>query len=520
SVMGASRALEELARLMPSQAHKITEEGTRDVPIEELEAGDKVLIKPGEKIPADGDVVEGSSSVNEAMLTGESKPVAKEDGHEVIGGSVNGEGSLTVQVKKTGKDSYLSQVVEMVRTARESKSRTQDFTNKAAMWLTIVAISAGALTLAGWLIFTGKEFSFSLERTVTVMVITCPHALGLAIPLVVAVSTSLSAKNGLLIRNRQAFERARKIDAVIFDKTGTLTRGVFGVSDVVSFGKMDEDELLSYAGSVETHSEHPIGRRIVEAADEVWDAEEFSSTTGKGVQAKVKGREVMVVSAGYLKEKGIDISNKELDKILEQGKTTAFVLIDDEPVGVIGLADEIRSESAEAIKKLKEMEIKPMMLTGDNQNVAKWVAEELGLAEYFAQVLPDQKAARVKEVQDRDLVVAMTGDGVNDAPALAQADIGIAIGAGTDVAAETADIILVKSNPRDVLAIVKLSKATWKKMVQNLIWATGYNVVAIPLAAGILFGLGILLNPAVGALLMSLSTMIVAINAVLLKIQR
>jgi len=521
SVMGASKALEELAKLMPDEAHQIDDDGdVTDVSVSDLKHKDKLLIKPGEKIPADGKIYEGKTSINESMITGESKPVSKSEGDEVIGGSINGEGSVKIEVEKTGDDTFLSQVVKMVREAQESKSKTQNFANKAAFWLTIVAISAGAITMLVWLLIEGSTFNYALSRTVTVMVITCPHALGLAIPLVVAVSTALSAKNGLLIRNRTAFEQARNLQAIIFDKTGTLTKGEFGVTDVISFDdKYDEKEILKYAATVESESEHPIALGIVNSTGKKFEVKDFNSIPGKGAEGKVGGKEVKVVSPGYLEENNIEFKEKEkIEKLSSQGKTVVFVLIDNNPTGAIALADIIREESKEAIKQLKDLGIKPMMLTGDNKQVAKWVADELGLEDYFAEVLPDKKSEKVKEVQSRGMVVAMTGDGVNDAPALAQADVGIAIGAGTDVAVETADIILVKSNPKDVVSLIKFAKATYKKMVQNLIWATGYNAFAIPLAAGVLYSEGIVLSPAVGAVLMSLSTVIVAINAKLLKV--
>jgi Cu2+-exporting ATPase len=519
SVMGASRALEELAKLMPSEAHRIKADGTtEDVTLDELNKGDKILIKPGEKVPADGDILEGRTTVNEAMITGESTPVSKTRGGTVIGGSINGEGSVTVEIKKTGKDSFLSQVVNLVKQAQESKSKTQDLANTAALWLTIIALSCGAITLLIWLTALSKNFSFALERAVTVMVITCPHALGLAVPLVIAVSTSLSARKGLLIRNRTAFERARKIQAIIFDKTGTLTQGKFGVTDTIVFsGDMKEEELLKYAASLESQSEHPIAQSIASSTGEILQVEDFKSITGKGAEGKVNGKDIKIVSSGYLREKNIAFNDKRINELLSQGKTVVFVMIEGTLKGAIALADFIREESKQAISKLKEMGIKPMMLTGDNGKVAKWVSEEIGIKEYFAEVLPDEKAKKIKEVQSRGLLVGMTGDGVNDAPALAQADVGIAIGAGTDVAVETADIVLVRSNPLDVVSILGLSRATYSKMLQNLGWATGYNAFAIPLAAGVLYKYGILLSPAVGAALMSLSTVIVAINARFLR---
>ena len=520
SVMSASGALQELVKLMPREAHRLLEDGsTEDVRVEKLQVGDRVLIRPGEKVPVDGVVVDGFSSVVESMLTGESEPVDKQKGQEVIGGAINGEGSLSVEVVKTGEESFLSQIVSMVQEAQESKSRSQDLANSAAMYLTYIAIGAGALTMAVWLALSGREFVFALERSVTVMVITCPHALGLAVPLVVAVSTTLAASHGFLIRKRTPFEQARKVQAILFDKTGTLTKGEFGVSEVIAFGeKWSEDDVLQHAASVETHSEHPIARGIVEAAGTAHTADDFQSIPGKGAQATVRDTVVKVVSPGYLEENGIEYPRERISQQTAEGKTLVFVLAGDEPVGAVALADIIREESKSVVSALQGMGLRVMMITGDNQRVASWVAGEIGLDEYYAEVLPDKKADKVKEIQGRGLTVAMTGDGVNDAPALAQADVGIAIGAGTDVAMETADIVLVRSNPQDVVSLLKLSGLTYRKMVQNLLWATGYNAVAIPLAAGVLSFAGIILNPAVGALIMSVSTVIVAINAKLLRL--
>ena len=522
SVMSASRALEELAELMPGEAHRISDNGsTEDIPLQELKKGDRLLVKPGEKIPADGVVIEGKSSVNESLMTGESKPVSKAKDDEVIGGSVNGEGSLTIEVKKTGEDSFLSQVIKLVKEAQESKSRTQDLANRAAFWLTFIALGAGILTFFGWTFWSTQSFVFALERTVTVMVITCPHALGLAVPLVVAVSTSLAARNGFLIRNRTAFEQARTLDAIIFDKTGTLTEGEFGVTDVALFNnRYEKDELLKIAASVEQNSEHPLAKGILNAADEIYEVKEFNSITGKGIEGKVNDSHVLVVSPGYLREQSIELPREDYETLSSQGKTVVFVIIDDNLEGAIALGDRIRESSYGAIKKLKQMGIQCMMLTGDNRQTAAFVAGELGLDDFFAEVLPDEKASKVKEVQEKGYKVAMTGDGVNDAPALAQADVGIAIGAGSDVAVETADIILTESDPDDVAAVIQLAKTTYRKMIQNLFWATGYNAFAIPLAAGVLINYGIILSPAVGAVLMSMSTVIVAINARFLKIER
>lgn len=522
SVMGASRALEELAKLMPSDAHKLMPDGNvKDVPLSELAVNDKVLIKPGEKIPADGVIVSGESSVDEALLTGESAPVNKKAGEKVIGGSINGEGSLTLEVKGTGKDSFLSQVINLVKQAQESKSKTQDLANTAALWLTIIALSVGVITLFVWLALIGMDFAFAIERAVTVMVIACPHALGLAVPLVVAVSTALAAKNGLLIRNRVSFEGARKLQAIIFDKTGTLTEGRFGVTDTLVFSQdIDEDTLRKYAAAVDANSEHPIAKAIAASSEEKLQVNNFKSIPGKGAEGKVEGREIKVVSPGFLREQNIALTDKRIEPMQAQGKTVVFVLVDGKLKGAIALADIVRPEAKQAIDALKALNIRCMMLTGDNQATAKWVSDQVGLDEYFAEVLPQDKASKVKEVQSRGILVAMTGDGVNDAPALAQADLGIAIGAGSDVAIETADVILVRSNPLDVVAILKLSRATYSKMVQNLLWATGYNTFAIPLAAGVLYSFGLLLTPAMGAVLMSASTVIVAINARLLKIKR
>jgi Cu2+-exporting ATPase len=520
SVMGASMALEELAKLIPSTAHRITAEGgTEDVSIEDLSAGDLFLVKPGERVAADGTVLEGETSVDESMLTGESRPVPKSEGSEVIGGSINGEGSITVRVEKTGEESFVSQVIGLVRKAQESKSRTQNVADRAAFWLTIIALGGGAITLAVWFGVLGQEFGFALERSVTVMVITCPHALGLAIPLVVTVSTALAAKNGFIIRNRTPFENARNIEAVVFDKTGTLTEGRFGVTDVLEIsGDCGEETLARYAASLESRSQHPIAQGITAYEKEYLPVDDFRSIPGKGVGGTIEGREVMVVSTGYLREQGLILEDERIATLSAEGKTVVFVLIEREICGAIALADVIRPESKETVAKLAAKGIRCMMLTGDRKEVAEWVAEKIGLEEYFAEVLPQEKSEKIRSIQERGLVVAMVGDGVNDAPALAQADVGIAIGAGTDVALETADIILVKSNPGDVVKVIALGQATYRKMVQNLVWATGYNAFAIPLAAGVLAGAGFILSPAVGALLMSLSTVIVAVNARLLSL--
>lgn len=523
SVMGAGQALEQLAKLMPSDAHKVLADGsTQDVPLSALQRGDRVLVKPGEKVPADGSIIEGQTSLNESMLTGESKPVAKTAGAGVIGGSINGEGSITVEITRMGADSFLSQVIDLVRQAQDSKSHTQDLANTAAKWLTVIALVGGGVTFAAWMMFGDMGLAFALERTVTVMVVACPHALGLAVPLVVAVSTAIAAQNGLLIRDRTAFEGARNTEAIIFDKTGTLTKGEFGVTDVLNFDpSIDEEALVNYAAAVEAHSEHPIAQGVVKSAKDRWDVSDFRAIPGKGAEGLVRGLKVQVVSPGYLKERGITMADPRFATLSGQGKTVVFVLINDQLRGALALADIIRPESKLAITRLKEMGIRCIMLTGDNRQVAEWVAKEIGLDEAIAEVLPHQKAEKIKEVQSRGLVVAMTGDGVNDAPALAQSDVGIAVGAGTDVAIETADIILVKSNPLDVAAIIGLARATYRKMIQNLLWATGYNTVAIPLAAGVLYtSFGVALDPALAAVFMSLSTVICAVNARMLKLKK
>ncbi|PKQ38473.1 MAG: heavy metal translocating P-type ATPase [Actinobacteria bacterium HGW-Actinobacteria-1] len=518
SVGEASKALESLAKLMPSQAHRRNDDGsTTDVALDQLQPGDQVLVRPGEKIPADGSVIEGASAVNESMLTGESVPASKSVGDPVIGGAVNGEGALVVAVTRTGAESFLSQVIDLVREAQQSKSKTQDLADRAAMWLTIVALVGGASTFGVWLAL-GESLAFAMERAVTVMVIACPHALGLAIPLVVAVSTARGAASGLLVRNRMAFENARLIDAVIFDKTGTLTLGRFGVEDVTTFADIDRDEILALAGSVEELSEHPIARAIADAAASKRPVEGFAAIPGKGARGTVGGREVQVVSPGHLAASGI-VLPVGVATLTAGGRTVVFVLVDDALVGAISLSDIIRPESAETVRRLIEMGIEPIMLTGDNSVVAERVATELGIKRFFAEVLPAEKAATILRVRSEGKVVAMVGDGVNDAPALASADVGIAIGAGTDVAVATADVVLVRSNPGDIPTVIALARATYGKMVQNLVWATGYNVIAIPLAAGVLAGAGILLSPAIGGVLMSASTIIVAINARTLKVK-
>lgn len=523
SVMGASKALEELAKLMPESAHMIMDNGeTMEMPVSSLKAGQAVLVKPGEKIPIDGVVYEGDSEVNEAMITGEAIPVEKGKGDEVIGGSVNGDGILKFKVSHVGDDTFLSQVIRLVRDAQASKSNTQRLADRAAKWLFYIALTTGIITFITWMAIEGN-LNFAVTRAVTVIIICCPHALGLAMPLVTSVSTSLAAKNGLLIRNRAAFENARNLDTVVFDKTGTLTEGSFGVTDIKA-DSVSEDDLLAIAASVEENSEHPIARGIVEAGKSrelaMLRVTDYQNLTGEGLRASVDGRPVKIVSPGYLKREGIAFDEKSYSSLAGEGKTVVFILRENKLLGFIALSDVARPTAKEAVDELKQMEVASIMLTGDNQRAADYVARQLDINQVFAEVLPGDKASKIDELHRDGRRVAMTGDGVNDAPSLAKADLGIAIGAGTSVAIETADVILVKSDPLDVVGILKLSRATFKKMVQNLIWATAYNVVALPLAAGVLYYQGVVISPAAGAVLMSLSTIIVAINARLLKLPK
>ncbi|HXB28294.1 MAG TPA: copper-translocating P-type ATPase [Puia sp.] len=520
SVAGASKDLELLVQLMPSDAHMVMADMIHDVKTGSLKTNDVILVKPGEKVAADGIILEGESYLNESMLTGESKPVKKIKGDKVIAGSINGNGAIKVTVSHASKDSYLSQIVKLVDDAQKSKSKTQLLADTAAKWLTVIAILAGIGTFLYWYL-TGQTLAFAIERMVTVIVICCPHALGLAVPLVVAKSTALSAKHGLLIKNRTAFENSRKITIVVFDKTGTLTEGKFEVSRIVPLQKdFNENEILRLASALEQKSEHPIATGILQKAKDlsiaIHGTEKFNALTGKGVEAFVDGKKVMVVSPGYLKENNIKMPDGFSTNDTE---TVVFVIVNNDLVGFIVLSDKIRPESMDAIKTLKQNHIKSILLTGDNSKVAKSVSNTLSMDGFIADVLPHQKLDEIKELQNKGEFVAMTGDGVNDAPALAQADVGIAVGSGSDIAAETAGIVLVNSNPKDIVSLILFGKATYRKMIQNLVWATGYNVVALPLAAGVLYKQGILLSPAMGAALMALSTIVVAINASFLKIK-
>jgi Cu2+-exporting ATPase len=522
SVGEASRAVEAAARLLPAQAHLLRDDGSiGDVALERLQVGDRVVVRPGERVPADGDVESGAASVDESMLTGESRPVEKTVGDHVVGGSVASDGSLTVVVRKTGADSFVAQVAEMVRAAQESRSRTQALADRAARWLTFVALGGGALTFLAWIVIGRSSVAFAMERMVTVMVVACPHALGLAVPLVIALSTSIAASKGLLIRDRERFEEAHRVRTVIFDKTGTLTEGRFGVTDVVVFdASLSRERVLDLAAAVESRSEHPLARGVVSAAARTLSpVEGFRALPGIGAGGSVDGADVMVVGPRYIESERLVVPDPSVaDSFGSEGKTVVYVLADGTVVAAIALADVIRPESRAAVAALKGMGVATVMLTGDDPRVAARVAREVGIGEYVAGVLPADKAAKVREVQARSGVVAMVGDGVNDAPALAQADVGIAIGAGTEVAIESAGIVLVRSDPRDVAVVLALGRATRRKMVQNLAWATGYNVVAIPLAAGVLSHWGVLLPPALGAVFMAVSTVIVAVNARLLRV--
>lgn len=520
SQMVASKALQSLVALLPNDVTVEHNGSPVKIKLEQLKNGDTVIIRPGEKVAADGLIVEGSSYLNESMLTGESVPVRKESGGKVIAGSINGDGALKIKATGVGKDSYLNKVINLVQDAQAAKSNTQNLADKVAKWLTIVAIVVGVGTFAYWYITMG-DLAFALERMVTVMVTACPHALGVAIPLVVAISTTLSATNGLLIRNRTAFETTRKLSTIIFDKTGTLTKGSHTVQKIIPLTEhYSENDLLQYAAAVQQNSEHHIAKGIMQTLSEkkleLWKSGNFRYMQGIGVTGIVNGKSVVAAGPNYFVQ-----NNKHVPAIPEEinqdAETVNFILIDDVPVGIVSLADTIREGAKEAIDQLRSMNIKSFLLTGDNEKVAAAVSKQLGMDGYLANVLPHHKQEKVKEFQDKGEIVAMTGDGVNDAPALAAADVGIAVGSGTDVAAETADIILVNSDPRDVVKMIDFGKKTYSKMIQNLVWAVGYNVVAIPLAAGVLYPTFVL-SPAMGAVLMSVSTIVVALNASLLKI--
>lgn len=523
SIRKAESALEAISKLLPDTAEKLINGTPNIVKVSELVVGDLVLVRPGANIPVDGVVTEGASSVDEAAITGESKPVVKNIDDGVIAGTVNQDGALTVKVTKIGEDTALAGIMRLVAEAQASKSNVQILADKAAFILTITALAVGVLTFVIWLLL--KDTSFALERTVTVLIIACPHALGLAIPLVISISTSLSAKNGLLVRKRLALESARNLDVILFDKTGTLTKGEHGVTDIWATQGYNEKDVLQIAANLEQNSEHIVGKGIVKMAQEkdlpTSKITDFSALPGLGVKGTLEdGRTYVAASRHYIEENKLKLPSalqEQVAQAAQDGKTEVYLIREDAVIGALALADVIRDESKVAIAQLRKLNIKTAMITGDSEDVATYVAKQLGLDQYFSEVKPEDKAAKVKQLQAGGQKVAMVGDGINDAPALTQADIGIAIGAGTDVAIKSADIILVKSDPRDVVKVIKLSKATYSKMKQNLVWATGYNVLAIPLAAGVLYKSGILLAPAVGAVLMSLSTIVVAFNAQLLR---
>lgn len=522
SIEQASGALDALAKLLPATATRVTASGTEDVPLEALQEGDIVLVRPGAQVPADGTVIEGEGSVNESMITGESRPVHKRVDDEVIAGTVNGNGSLRVRVTGTGDATALAGIMRLVSEAQSSRSRAQALADRAAFWLTIIAVLSAILTFLAWSL-AGAAPGFTIERVVTVLVIACPHALGLAIPLVVAISTTLGARGGLLVRDRRGLEEARNLDAVVFDKTGTLTLGEHRVIEIVT-DELDQDEALRVAAAVESDSEHPVARAILTSAMErelaVPGSQDFRALPGHGVEAQVDGRTWRVGGPNLLRQLGVappPLIADAADRFAERGQSSVYLIDDTEVRAVFAIADQVRPESIEAVRRLHGEGIEVVMLTGDSRTVATSVAEQLGIDTVYAEVLPEEKADRIRELQSSGKRVAMVGDGVNDAPALVAADVGIAIGAGTDVAVEAGDVVLVRSDPRDVARIVRLSKVTYRKMIQNLWWAAGYNIVAIPLAAGVLARQGILLHPAVGAVLMSLSTVIVALNAQLLR---
>ncbi len=523
AVSGAQGALKELSKLLPDTAEVIRNGTTETILLSELRENDTVLVRPGAKIPADSTIIDGESDVNESMITGESKPVSKKEGDFVIAGTINGDGALKINVTNIGEKTFLAGVMRLVLEAQASKSRLQVLSDRAALYLTIIAVTGGFITLIAWLI-AGAEVSFAVARLVAVLVIACPHALGLAVPLVASISTTKAAQNGFLVKQRLALEAARTIDTVLFDKTGTLTKGEFGVVEVWNINGHTKDEVLQLAASLDNLSEHPIAKAVVSKAKErglsLKEPKKFEALKGRGVRALVEEKEVMVGGPILLESMEMNIPaelSKQVEDAGKKGQTVIFTLRDRRLLGAIALADIIREESREAVKALKEMGVKSAMITGDSEDVAKWVSDELGIDEYFARVLPHQKSEKIKELQKRGLKVAMVGDGINDAPALTQADLGIAIGAGTNVAIESAGIILVRNDPRDIVKIINLSRMTYSKMIQNLFWATGYNVVALPLAAGALAFKGILLQPALAAVFMSVSTVIVAFNAILLR---
>lgn len=524
AISNAGNALQKMAELLPNLATVIKEDGsTEEVALQEVMVGQKVLVKAGEKVPTDGEILEGQTSINESMITGESKDVIKKVHDKVIGGSVNGSGAITIEVTGTGESGYLSQVMELVGSAQNEKSRVESLSDKVAKWLFYIALTVGIVAFIVWFILT-KDINIALERMVTVLIIACPHALGLAIPLVTARSTSLGAQNGLLVKDRQALEVAKKVDIIMMDKTGTLTEGNFAVNEFESFSQDNtKEEVLSLMAALEQTSSHPLAVGVLNKMEELGlsipKASDVTNLPGIGMEGLVEGKDVKIVSISYMNQHDLPFNEKEFNELSSQGNSVSFLLVNHETIGLIAQGDQIKPDSKEMINELKAQGIKPVMLTGDNKQVANVVAKQLGIETVHAELMPEDKEKIVKEYKEQGLVVMMVGDGVNDAPGLARADIGVAIGAGTDVAIDSADVILVKSNPFDILLFLSLSKNTQRKMVQNLWWGAGYNIVAIPLAAGILASVGVILSPAVGAVLMSFSTVIVAINAMLLKIK-
>lgn len=524
AISNAGNALQKMAELLPNLATVIKEDGsTEEVTLQEVMIGQKVLVKTGEKVPTDGEILEGQTSINESMITGESKDVIKKVHDKVIGGSVNGSGAITIEVTGTGESGYLSQVMELVGSAQNEKSRVESLSDKVAKWLFYIALTVGIVAFIVWFILT-KDINIALERMVTVLIIACPHALGLAIPLVTARSTSLGAQNGLLVKDRQALEVAKKVDIIMMDKTGTLTEGNFAVNEFESFSQdYTKEEVLSLMAALEQTSSHPLAVGVLNKMEKLGlsipKASKVTNLPGIGMEGLVEGKDVKIVSISYMNQHDLPFNEKEFNELSSQGNSVSFLLVNHETIGLIAQGDQIKPDSKEMINELKVQGIKPVMLTGDNKQVANVVAKQLGIEAVHAELMPEDKEKIVKEYKEKGLVVMMVGDGVNDAPGLARADIGIAIGAGTDVAIDSADVILVKSNPFDILHFLSLSKNTQRKMVQNLWWGAGYNIVAIPLAAGVLASIGVILSPAVGAVLMSFSTVIVAINAMLLKIK-
>ena len=521
AVSNASNALKKLAELLPDEVNKIDADGsTSKVKLQDIHSGDLLLVRAGDKMPTDGEIIKGSTIVDESAVTGESKGVQKNVGDTVIGGSVNGDGTIRVKVTGTGEDGYLAKVMTMVQQAQQEKSKLESISDKVAKWLFYIALAAGILTFIAWLIVA--DLPQALDRMVTVFVIACPHALGLAIPLVIARSTSLAAKNGLLLKSRQALEQGNQLDYVFLDKTGTLTEGEFTVTGVEALAEMDKTEVLKYIGALESQTNHPLAVGVMNYLKseniESYQAQDVSTLKGIGVSGTVEGHQVILANQKEVEKRQLNFDQEKLKDYQAQGNTISFLLIDDQLIAFFAMGDTLKAQAQDFIKELRDVGIEPVMLTGDNQAAAKAVADYLGIKEFYSELLPDDKEKIIKEYTDKGKKVMMVGDGINDAPALARASIGMAIGAGTDIAIDSADVVLTNSNLPDILKFVRLAKKTHSKMIQNLWWGAGYNILAIPLAAGVLAPLGILLSPAVGAILMSLSTIIVAINAMTLNV--